>query len=160
MNACSFYLILILKTSLEIFDNKIKNHIFYINSKLPGMSHCIIYLYIQLVYMPALPCLGPLAPRGAVGARHDGLPRQFSPPLPVVCHGPSLSEGFAGPLCDVITPALFQHAPCIYICMKLTLLCAHALLCLFQRWEYGHVPQEGTTEAELMAVLKKPVEWL
>ena len=35
----------------------------------------------------ALPCLiGPLAPRGAVGARHDGLPRQFSPLLPVVCH--------------------------------------------------------------------------
>ena len=43
----------------------------------------------------ALPCLGPLAPRGAVGARHDGLPRQFSPLLPVVCHGLSLSEGFA-----------------------------------------------------------------
>ena len=31
-----------------------------------------------------LPCLGPLAPRGALGARHDGLPRQFSPLLPVV----------------------------------------------------------------------------
>ena len=59
----------------------------------------------------ALPCLGPLAPRGAVGARHDGLPRQFSPLLPVVCHGLSLSEGFAGPLCDVITPALFRPAP-------------------------------------------------
>ena len=56
----------------------------------------------------ALPFLGPLAPRGAVGARHDGLPRQFSPLLPVVCHGLSLSEGFAGPLCDVITPALFR----------------------------------------------------
>ena len=55
----------------------------------------------------ALPCLGPLAPRGAVGARHDGLPRQSSPLLPVVCHGLSISEGFAGPLCDVITPALF-----------------------------------------------------
>ena len=61
--------------------------------------------------MLALPCLGPLAPRGAVGARHDGLPRQFSPLLPVVCHGLSLSEGFAGPLCDVITPALFRPAP-------------------------------------------------
>ena len=59
----------------------------------------------------ALPCLGPLAPRGAVGARHDGLPRQFTPLLPVVCHGLSLSEGFAGPLCDVITPALFRPAP-------------------------------------------------
>ena len=58
-----------------------------------------------------VPCLGPLAPRGAVGARHDGLPRQFSPLLPVVCHGLSLSEGFAGPLRDVITPALFRHAP-------------------------------------------------
>ena len=59
----------------------------------------------------ALPCLGPLAPRGAVGACHDGLPRQFSPLLPIVCHGLSLSEGFAGPLCDVITPALFRPAP-------------------------------------------------
>ena len=53
-----------------------------------------------------LPCLGALAPRGAVGARHDGLPRQFSPLLPVVCHGLSLSEGFAGPLRDVVDPAL------------------------------------------------------
>ena len=52
--------------------------------------------------MSALPCLGPLAPQGAVGARHGGLPRQFYPLLPVVCHGLSLSEGFAGPLCDVI----------------------------------------------------------
>ena len=58
-----------------------------------------------------LPFLGPLAPRGAVGARHDGLPRQFSTLLPVVCHGLSLSEGFAGPFCDVITPALFRPAP-------------------------------------------------
>ena len=33
----------------------------------------------------ALPCLGPLAPRGAVGARHDGLPRQLSPLMPRVC---------------------------------------------------------------------------
>ena len=33
------------------------------------------------------------APRGAVGARHDGLPHQFSPLLPVVCHGLSPSEG-------------------------------------------------------------------
>ena len=58
--------------------------------------------------MDSSPCLGPLAPRGAVGARHDGLPRQFSPLLPVVCHGPGLSEGFAGPICDVITPGLFR----------------------------------------------------
>ena len=58
----------------------------------------------------ALPCLGPLAPRRAVGARHDGLPRQFSPLLPVVCHGLSLSEGFAGPFRDVVDPALFRPA--------------------------------------------------
>ena len=58
----------------------------------------------------ALPCLGPLVPRRAVGARHDGLPRQFSPLLPVVCHGLSLSEGFAGPLRDVVDPALFRPA--------------------------------------------------
>ena len=50
----------------------------------------------------ALPCLGPLAPRGAVGARHGGLPRQFSP---------LLSEGFAGPLRDVVDPDLFRPAP-------------------------------------------------
>lgn len=31
---------------------------------------------------------------------------------------------------------------------------------LYAKWEYGHVPTEGTKEAELMAVLKKPVEWL
>ena len=58
----------------------------------------------------ALPCLGPLAPRRAVGARHDGLPRQFSPLLPVVCHGLSLSEGFAGPFRDAVDPALFRPA--------------------------------------------------
>ena len=58
----------------------------------------------------ALPCLGPLAPRRAVGARHDGLPRQFSPLLPIVCHGLSLSEGFAGPLRDVVDSALFRPA--------------------------------------------------
>ena len=58
----------------------------------------------------ALPCLGPLVPRRAVGARHDGLPRQFSPLLPVVCHGLSISEKFAGPLRDVVDPALFRPA--------------------------------------------------
>ena len=57
------------------------------------------------------PCLGPFASRGAVGACHDGLPRQFSPLLPVVCHGLSLSERFAGPLRDVVNPALFRPAP-------------------------------------------------
>ncbi len=59
----------------------------------------------------ALRCLGLLAPRRAVGARHDGLPRQFSPLLPIVCHGLSLSEGFAGPLRDVVYPALFRTVP-------------------------------------------------
>ena len=73
---------------------------------------------IKIVCVIALPCIGPLAPRGAVGARHDGLPRQFSPLLPVVCHGLSLSEGFAGPLCDVITPALFRPAP-FFDCLRL-----------------------------------------
>ena len=36
---------------------------------------CIMYL--------ALPCFGPLAPRGAVWARHDGLPHQLCPLLPL-----------------------------------------------------------------------------
>ena len=53
-----------------------------------------------------------IAPRGAIGARHDGLPRQFYPLLPVVCHGLSLSEGLAGPLRDVVNPSLFRPAPC------------------------------------------------
>ena len=84
------------------------------------MVYIYIYIYI-ILYMEhclALPCLGPLAPRGAVGARHDGLPRQFSPLLPVVCHGLSLSEGFAGPLCDVITPASFSACP-FFDCLRL-----------------------------------------
>ena len=81
--------------------------------------HTFFYIFIILreVYF-ALPCLGPLAPRGAVGARHDGLPRQFSPLLPVVCHGLRLSEGFAGPLCDVITPALFRPSH-FFDCLRL-----------------------------------------
>ena len=56
-------------------------------------------------------CLGPLAPRGAVGAGHDGLPHQLSPLLPVVCHGLSLCEWYAGPLRDVVNLALFRPAP-------------------------------------------------
>ena len=71
----------------------------------------IVYVGVNVALCLALPCLGPLAPRRAVGARHDGLPRQFSPLLPVVCHGLSLSEGFSGPICDVITPALFRPTP-------------------------------------------------
>ena len=53
------------------------------------------------------PCLGPLAPRGAVGARHGGLPRQFSSLLSVVCHGLSLCEGRAGQFHDVAIQLLF-----------------------------------------------------
>ena len=50
---------------------------------------CLARCLARCVALPcvALRCLGPLAPRGAVGARHDGLPHQFSPLLPVVCHG-------------------------------------------------------------------------
>ena len=46
-----------------------------------------------LLFFSLVPC-----PRGAVGARHDGLPRQFSPLLPVECHGLCLCEGFVVPL--------------------------------------------------------------
>ena len=56
----------------------------------PREEEASILSYVE--YMPALPCLGPLAPRGAVGARVDGLHRQFSPLLHVVCHCLSLSE--------------------------------------------------------------------
>ena len=42
-----------------------------------------------------------------IGARHDGLPRQFSPLLPVV-YRISLCEGFAGPFRDVVNPPLFS----------------------------------------------------
>ena len=49
----------------------------------------------------SVPCLGPLAPRKAVGVRHDGLPRQFSPLMSVVCHGLSLSEGFASAMLSI-----------------------------------------------------------
>ena len=55
--------------------------------------------------------LGHLAPRGAVGARHDRLPPQLSPLLPVVCHGLCLCGGFAGPLRDVVNLLLFRPTP-------------------------------------------------
>ncbi len=74
----------------------------------PGFEGCELLVLFLLGL--ALPCVGPLAPRRAVGARNDGLPRQFSPLLPVVCHGLSRSEGFAGPLRDVVDPALFRPA--------------------------------------------------
>ena len=64
--------------------------------------------------MFALPCLGigPLGPRGAVGARHNGFPHQLSPVQSVVCHGGlNLSEGFAGALRDVVSPGLFRPTP-------------------------------------------------
>jgi coproporphyrinogen III oxidase len=31
---------------------------------------------------------------------------------------------------------------------------------LTARWEYQHVPSEGSAEAELLNVLKKPRDWL
>ena len=81
------------------------------------MDRCI---YLNQGHFVALPCLGPLAPRGAIGARHDGLPRQFSPLLPVVCHGLSLSEGFAGPLCDrMLSLQLFFGLPLTFFdCLR------------------------------------------
>ena len=58
-----------------------------------------------------LSCIGPLGPRGAVGARHNGFHHQLSPLLLVVCHGLNLCEGFAGSLRDVVSPGLFRPAP-------------------------------------------------
>ena len=43
-------------------------------------------------------------------ARHDGLPHQLSPLLPVVCHGLCLCEEFAVPFGDVVNPDLFRPA--------------------------------------------------
>ena len=104
--------------SLTVIDNKV--HLIGVYNNLPPdvLEHlCNNKLIILALPCLALPCLA-LAPRGAVGARHDGLPRQFSPLLPVVCHGLSLSsEGFAGPLCDVITPALFRPAFALVVLM-------------------------------------------
>ena len=56
-------------------------------------------------------CLGPLVLRGTVGVRHDGLPRQVSPLLPVVCQCLCLCEGCASPLRDVVSPPLFRPIP-------------------------------------------------
>ena len=28
------------------------------------------------------------------------------------------------------------------------------------RWEYSHVPEEGSMEEKLMKVLKEPVDWI
>ena len=66
----------------------------------------------NILALPCLtfPCRGPLAPRGAVGVRRDGLPHQLSPFLPVVCHGLNLCEGFPGPPRDVVNPAIFRTA--------------------------------------------------
>ena len=49
--------------------------------------------------------------RSHIEARHDGLPHQLSPLLPVVCHRMSLCEGFAGTFRDVVNFALFLPAP-------------------------------------------------
>ena len=57
----------------------------------------------------ALPCrafVDPLDPRGAVGARNDGILRQFSPLLPVVSQGFCICEEFTGPPHDVLSPPL------------------------------------------------------
>ncbi len=55
--------------------------------------------------------LRPLAPRGAAGAHHDGLPHQLSPLMPVACRRLCLCEGFAGPLRDVVNPLLSRPTP-------------------------------------------------
>ena len=72
----------------------------------------LITIFLHCLALPCLtlPCRGPLAPRGAVGVRRDGLPHQLSPVLPVVCHGLNLCEGFPGPLRDVVNPAIFRTA--------------------------------------------------
>ena len=49
------------------------------------LCNWVIHKCIVNIHVHALPCLGPLAPRGAVVARHYGLPHQLSPLLPVVC---------------------------------------------------------------------------
>ena len=58
----------------------------------------VIHKCIVNIHVHALPCLGRLAPRGAVVARHDGLPHQLSPLLPVVC--PDLRTYGSILLCD------------------------------------------------------------
>ena len=69
---------------------------FHMDMKSYSRQHRKVHYTNHASYLPCLlPCLGPLAPRGAIGARHDGLPRQFSPLLPVVCDGLSLSEGLS-----------------------------------------------------------------
>ena len=55
-------------------------------------------------------CLGSLALREAVGARHDGLLHQLYPLLPVMCHGSCLCEGFGAPLRDVVSAPLLRPA--------------------------------------------------
>ena len=45
----------------------------------------VIHKCIVNIHVHALSCLGHLAPRGAVVARHDVLPHQLSPLLTVVC---------------------------------------------------------------------------
>ena len=70
----------------------------------------------------ALPCLGPLAPRGAAGARHGGLPRQLPPLLPVVCRGLCLCEGFAGPLRDAVSPLPSRPTPSSTVPCSITLV--------------------------------------
>ena len=63
-----------------------------------GMHITMVYVYFHNICSTiglkrlALPCLGPLAPRGAVGARHDGLPSSLHSYRLIVCHSLSLSD--------------------------------------------------------------------
>ena len=51
-HVCSISLMLILKKFKKIFDFKIKNNLFWINSKLPGMSNCIyVYSFVTLTFL-------------------------------------------------------------------------------------------------------------
>ena len=70
----------------------------------------------------ALPCLGPLVPRGAAGARHDGRPRQLPTLLPVVCRCLCLCEGFAGPLRDAVNPLPSRPTPSSTVPCSITLV--------------------------------------
>ena len=72
-------------------------------------SPCPWWRNVNITYSNwhVLPCVGTV-----VWAHHDILPHQLSPLLPVVfvCHGLTDCEWFAGPLRDVVNPALFRPA--------------------------------------------------
>ena len=58
---------------------KYNRHLTYNQIRPTYTGILLTFSFYYYYYSYALPCLGPLAPRRAVGARHDGLPRQFSP---------------------------------------------------------------------------------